>query len=99
MYSQAKGLPMPLKIMATILVTILLIQETRFTSYGQSRLHQLLDETGWGALWSQPRPSQRDASNDVSFSGKCGGVAFLYRKSLQFQAAPTFLLTWPMAKL
>ena len=86
LYSQAKGLPMPLKIMATILVTILLIQETRFTSYGQSRLHQLLDVTGWGALWSQPRPSQRDDSNNVS----ADRMPFYTENRFNFKQLPPF---------
>ena len=71
---------------------ILLLQKTRLTAYGLTHVYQLLDELGWAALWSEPRPPQRNDSEEVNFSGKCGGVAILYRKTLQFQIAPTSLL-------
>ena len=44
------------------------------------------------ALWGDPRPPQRNHADETNFTGKCGGVAILYRKSLQFQIAPTSLL-------
>ncbi len=71
---------------------IVLVQESRLTTFGQIHLQQLLDEQGWCALWGDPRPPQRNDAEDINFTGKCGGVAILFRKVLQFQAAPKSLL-------
>ena len=71
---------------------IVLVQESRLTSFGQIHLQQLLDEQGWSALWSEPRPPQRNNSDEINLSGKCGGVAILFRKVFQFQVAPKSLL-------
>ena len=71
---------------------VLLLQETRLTSFGQSYIQQRLDEIGWSALWSDPRPPQRNGIESDNLTGKCGGVAILHKKSLQFQLAPSSLL-------
>ena len=55
-------------------------------------MQMLLHEKGWSAIWGLPRPPQQSTAADDSISGKCGGVAILYRTSLQFQPAPDFLL-------
>ena len=71
---------------------ILLVQETRLTSYGHHYLQQLLSAYGWSALWGTPRPPQQSTAGDETISGKCGGVAILYKSHYQFQIAPDFLL-------
>ena len=71
---------------------VLLLQETRLTTFGQSYIQQRLDEIGWSALWSDPRPPQRSGIESENLTGKCGGVAILHKKSLQFQLAPSSLL-------
>ena len=55
-------------------------------------MQMILQEKGWSAIWGLPRPPQQSTAADDSMSGKCGGVAILYRTSLQFQTAPDFLL-------
>ena len=75
---------------------IVLVQESRLTDYGQTYLQRLLNDQGWAGLWSDPRPPQRNDTDDTNLTGKCGGVAILFRKSLQFQTAPKSLLqTYP----
>lgn len=71
---------------------VILVQETRLTMFGQRYLQMLLEEKGWIATWSTPRPPQQLTVAEESISGKCGGVAILYRNTLQFQPAPDFLL-------
>ena len=75
---------------------IVLVQESRLTDYGQTYLQQILNEQGWAGIWSEPRPPQRNDSDSTTSTGKCGGVAILFRQSLQFQVAPQSLLqTYP----
>ena len=71
---------------------IILLQETRLTLFGQHHLQQLLDEQGYNAIWGPPRPNHRDTTTEESISGKCGGVALVFKKCYQFQNAPDFLL-------
>ncbi len=71
---------------------IVLVQESRLTDYGQTYLQQLLNEQGWAGIWSDPRPPQRNDSDNTNLTGKCGGVAILFRSALQFQTAPKSLL-------
>ena len=76
---------------------LLLLQETRLTAFGQHYLEQRLNEHGWSAIWSEPRPPQRQTTEADNLTGKCGGVAILYRHPLQLQLAPpTLLLPYPM---
>ena len=75
---------------------VVLVQESRLTEFGQTHLQQLLNEHGWAGIWSDPRPPQRNDSDTTNLTGKCGGVAILFRQSLQFQTAPRSLLnTYP----
>ena len=71
---------------------IVLVQESRLTEYGQTYLQHILNEQGWSGIWSMPRPPQRNNSDSTNLTGKCGGVAILFRQSLQFQTAPQSLL-------
>ena len=71
---------------------IVLVQESRLTEYGQTYLQHILNEQGWTGIWSMPRPPQRNNSDSTNLTGKCGGVAILFRQSLQFQTAPQSLL-------
>ena len=71
---------------------IVLVQESRLTEFGQVRLRFLLMDHQWSAIWGPPRPPQRDLDQRDSFSGKCGGVAILYRNYLHLQLAPHELL-------
>ena len=71
---------------------VVLVQETRLTSFGQQRLNVLLHEHNWAAIWGAPCPPQRANSSTDFFSRKCGGVAVLYRNSLPFQQAPPYLV-------
>ena len=71
---------------------IILLQETRLTLFGQQYLQQLLNEHGYDAVWGPPRPNHRDSTTEESISGKCGGVALVFKKYYQFQSAPDFLL-------
>lgn len=66
------------------------LQETRLTLFGQHYLQQLLNEKGYDAIWGMPRPNQRDSASEDSLSGKCGGVAIIFKKIYQFQIAPDF---------
>ena len=78
---------------------VILVQESRLTSFGQQYMQMLLHEKGWSAIWGLPRPPQQSTAADDSISGKCGGVAILYRTSLQFQSAPEFLLeSYPLLR-
>ena len=70
----------------------MLVQESRLTDYGQTYLQHILNEKGWAGIWSVPRPPQRNDSDNTNLTGKCGGVAILFRQSLQFQVAPQSLL-------
>ena len=59
----------------------------------------LLEEQGWNAIWSTPRPPQQSTVTEDTISGKCGGVAILHRNTLQFQPAPDFLLeSYPLLR-
>ena len=71
---------------------VVLVQESRLTDYGQTYLQHVLNEKGWAGVWSTPRPPQRNDSDNTNLTGKCGGVAILFRQSLQFQVAPQSLL-------
>ena len=71
---------------------VVLVQESRLTEFGQVRLRFLLMDHQWSAIWGPPRPPQRDPEQRDTFSGKCGGVAILFRNFLQLQSAPTELL-------
>ena len=62
------------------------------TEYGQTYLQHILNEQGWTGIWGIPRPPQRNNSDNTNLTGKCGGVAILFRQSLQFQIAPQSLL-------
>lgn len=78
---------------------VILVQESRLTTFGQHYMQMLLEEKGWTAIWGISRPPQQGTVTEESISGKCGGVAILYRTSLQFQPAPDFLLeSYPLLR-
>lgn len=75
---------------------IILIHESRLTEFGQICLRFLLMDHHWSAIWGHPRPPQRDSEQLDTFSGKCGGVAILFKDHLQMQtASATPLMEYP----